>query len=120
MLSTLRKPFYFTLCFLLTLFTFQCLPLIAPNQTVFAEENTAAQQVKSPSFTVKGANITTVTQESVEKQSGQNATGDQPHLSIDPSSYNVGEIWEGNDIIHSFTVKNTGTAKLVIKNVKAG
>ena len=120
MLSTLRKPFYFILCFLLTLFAFQCLPLTGPGQTVFAEENTATKEVKSPSFTVKGANITPVKQESGEKQSDKSTTGDQPHLSIDPSSHNVGEIWEGDDIIHSFIVKNTGTAQLDIKNVKAG
>ena len=115
MLSTMRKPFYFIFCFLLTLFAFQCLPLIAPNQTVFAEENTATQKIESPSFTVKGANITPVKQ-----ASDKSTTGDQPHLSIDPSSHNVGEIWEGEDIIHSFIVKNTGTALLDIKNVKAG
>ena len=119
MITTIRKPFYFTLCFLLTLFAFQCLPLIAPNQIVFAEENTAAQKAKSPSFTVKGADITPVKQASVDKESDK-SSGDQPHLSIDPSSHNVGEIWEGDDIIHSFIVKNTGKAQLDIKNVKAG
>jgi hypothetical protein len=116
----MRKPFYFILSFLLTLFAFQCLPLTGPGQTVFAEENTATQEVKSPSFTVKGANITPVKQESGKKQSDKSTTGDQPHLSIDPSSHNVGEIWEGDDIIHSFIVKNTGKAQLDIKNVKAG
>ncbi len=120
MLSALRKPFYFIFCFLLTLFAFQCVPLLIPHQTVFAEENTGTQKVESPSFTVKGANITPVEQESGNKQSDKSTTGDQPHLSIDPSSHNVGEIWEGEDIIHSFIVKNTGTATLDIKNVKAG
>lgn len=120
MITTMRKSFYFTLCFILTLFAFQCLPLITPNQIVSAEENTASQKVKSPSFTVKGANITPVKQESGEKQPGTSTTGDQPHLAIDPSSHDVGEIWEGDDIIHSFIVKNTGKALLNIKNVKAG
>ena len=117
---TTKDPFRFILCFLIALFAFQCLSLIEPNQIVFAEEDTGTQKIKSPSFTVKGANITAVQQESVEKQSGKTATGDQPGLSIESPSHNVGEVWEGNDIIHPFIVKNTGTAQLDIKNVKAG
>ena len=120
MLTNLKKMFYFISCFLVTLLTFQCLPLTGSNQDVFAEENTAAQEVKSPSFTVKGANVTTVKQESLEKKSGETATGDQPSLSIESPSHNVGEVWEGEDIIHPFIVKNTGKAQLDIKNVKAG
>ena len=120
MFMTMKKPFHFILCALLILFTFQCLSLAGSNQEVFAEENTAAQEVKSPSFTVKGANVTTVKQESLEKKSGETANGDQPSLSIDSPSHNVGEVWEGEDIIHPFIVKNTGKAQLDIKNVKAG
>ena len=120
MLTTLKKMFYFISCFLVTLFTFQCLPLTGSNQTVFAEEKTASQEVKSPSFTVKGTNVTPVKQESGAKQADQKTTGDQPHLYMDSPSHNVGEIWEGEDIIHPFVVKNTGAAQLDIKNVKAG
>ena len=114
---TLRNSFCLIFCFLLTLFTFHYSSLIGSNQQVFAEEHTGTPEVKSPSFTVKGANITPVKQESVKKQS---ETGDQPQLSIESTSHNVGEIWEGEDIIHSFIVKNTGAAQLDIKNVKAG
>ncbi len=87
MLTTMRKPFYFILCFLLTLFAFQCLPLTGPSQTVFAEENTATQEVKSPSFTVKGANITPVKQESVEKQSDKsyNRRSAKPFYRLPPA-----------------------------------
>lgn len=120
MFTTMKKMFSVFSCFLVTLFTFQCLSLTGSQQNVFAEEKTASQEVKSPSFTVKGANVTPVKQESLEKQSGETASGAQPSLSIESPSHNVGEIWEGQDIIHSFTVKNTGTGKLVIKNVKAG
>jgi hypothetical protein len=119
----MRNPFGFALFILLTLFAFQCLPMIGPNQIVFADENTVTQEKKSPSFTVKGQNIniTPLKQESVEKQSNNTAAGgDQPHLVIDSANHDVGEVWEGEDIIHSFTVKNTGTAQLAIKKVKAG
>jgi len=121
MFTTKRNPFCFMLCFLLTLFTVQCLPLIVPNQIVCAEENTV-KDTQSPSFTVKGENIniTTVKPESNEKQSGQNTTGDQPKLVIDSSSHDVGDVWEGEEILHPFIIKNTGTAQLDIKNVKAG
>ena len=122
MFITMRNPSRFMLCFLFTLFSFQCLLLIGSNQTVFAEENTATQEKKSPSFTVKGQNvkITPVKQESEGKQSGDITTGDQPHLVIDSPSYDVGEVWEGEEIIHPFIIKNTGKAQLDIKNVKAG
>ena len=120
MLTSMKKTFCFIACFLATLFTFHCLPLVGSDQTAGAEENSATPKVKSPSFTVKGSNITPVKQESVEKQSAQSASGDQPHISIDSASHNIGELWEGEDIIHSFIVKNTGTAQLDIKNVKAG
>jgi hypothetical protein len=120
MLRTTKKTSYFISCFLVTAFAFHCLHLIGPGQTVCAAENEAAPKVKSPSFTVKGSNITPVKQESIEKQSGHSAAGDQPRISIGSASHNIGEIWEGEDIIHSFIVKNTGTAQLDIKNVKAG
>ena len=124
MLSTMKNPFYFILCCLLTLLAFQCLPLIGSDRILLAEENT--QGNKSPSFTVKGENltITPVKQESAggksETGQGETATGDQPHLVIESPKHDVGDVWEGEDIIHSFIVKNTGTAQLDIKNVKAG
>ena len=116
MITAMRNPFYF----LLILFTFQCLPLTGTQQVLFAEENAITQEKKSPSFTVKGSNITPVKQESLEKQLGQTTTGDQPSLTIDSPSHNIGEVWEGEDIVHPFIVKNSGTAQLDIKNVKAG
>jgi hypothetical protein len=120
MFTSMKKTFCFIFCLLVTLFTFHCLPLLGSDQAVCAEENAATPNLKSPSFTVKGSNITPVKPESVEKQSGQTASGNQPRIAIDSASYNIGEIWEGEDIIHSFVLKNTGTAQLDIKNVKAG
>jgi len=46
--------------------------------------------------------------------------GDQPRLTIDAPDYDAGELWEGEDIIHTFTIKNTGKALLDITNVKPG
>ena len=45
---------------------------------------------------------------------------DQPHLSLDTTRFDAGEVDEGAVIVHSFTVKNTGTAPLNIEKVKAG
>ena len=44
----------------------------------------------------------------------------QPHISFDAISYDVGEVWEGDVISHTFVVKNTGTSELTISKVKAG
>lgn len=46
--------------------------------------------------------------------------GDQPRLTIDAPDYDAGELWEGEDILHTFTIKNTGKALLDITNVKPG
>ena len=45
---------------------------------------------------------------------------EQPHLSLDASQFDAGEVDEGAVIVHGFTVKNTGTAPLNIEKVKAG
>ena len=52
-------------------------------------------------------------QEKVPKQ-------DQPQISLNSTKYDAGEVYEGDVIIHDFTVKNTGTAQLNIEKVKAG
>ena len=44
----------------------------------------------------------------------------QPQISMDATLHDVGEIYEGERIVHSFTIKNTGTTQLNIKRVKAG
>ena len=44
----------------------------------------------------------------------------QPHLTLDAATYDVGDIYEGETVSHSFKVKNTGTAELTIKDVRAG
>lgn len=43
-----------------------------------------------------------------------------PRIAVDDAEYNAGEVYEGATVSHSFKVKNTGTAELTIKDVKAG
>jgi len=45
---------------------------------------------------------------------------DRPRISFDSKVYDAGDVWEGESVTHSFTVKNTGTAELTIKKVKPG
>ena len=56
----------------------------------------------------------------VESKQEQAPTENQPQISLDSNHYDLGEVWEGDEIAHTFTVKNTGTAQLNIKNVGAG
>ncbi len=44
----------------------------------------------------------------------------QPKITIDTTLYDAGKVDEGDRITHTFTVKNTGTAELTIKDVKPG
>jgi hypothetical protein len=46
--------------------------------------------------------------------------GAQPHLVIAHPDHDAGELWESEDIVHTFIVRNTGTAQLDLSNVKAG
>lgn len=98
-----------------------------------AEEETGKQPTESggksaPSYSIKGSNITITPaakpagQQEVQGGGGKGMSpgGNQAHLAIDSLDYNVGEVWEGEDIVHTFIVKNTGTAQLDITNVKAG
>ena len=55
-----------------------------------------------------------------ESTPGNTAPEQVPHIAVDAANYDAGEIYEGETIVHSFTVKNTGTAELSIKDVKAG
>ena len=55
-----------------------------------------------------------------ESTPGNTSPDKVPHIAIDAAAYDVGEIYEGEIIVHAFTVKNTGTAELSIKDVKAG
>ena len=59
-------------------------------------------------------------QQEAESTPGNTPPEKVPHLAIDAASYDVGEVYEGETIVHAFTVKNTGTAELSIKDVKAG
>ena len=53
-------------------------------------------------------------------QQGQASAQNQPRISFDSTSYDAGEVWEGDEVSHTFTVKNTGTVELDIKKVKTG
>ncbi len=63
--------------------------------------------------------ITSSKQKDKNKQA-QAPEQDRPRISFDSKVYDAGDVWEGDVVTHSFTVKNTGTAELVIEKVKAG
>ena len=88
--------FILMLCFIITSLSFNHL---------LAEDEVK----KSASDQQKGGN-----------QQEQVYTGKQPKISLDSAQYDVGEIYEGEEAVHTFIVKNTGTAQLNISKVKAG
>ena len=96
MLTVKKCLFIFILYFLATSFAFQ------PSWAKEASKKTLPDQQKVES-----------TQEKAPPQN-------QPQISIDSLRYSVGDIYEGEDVIHAFIVKNTGTAELNISKVKAG
>jgi hypothetical protein len=82
------------------------------------------QPAGSSSFTVKEvvtqSGTQPVSQPDTESKKSQTTSGGQPHLVIASTTHDAGEVWEGEDIVHAFVIKNTGTAELSIKDVKAG
>ena len=62
----------------------------------------------------------TVKKPKVETTQEQTSDENQPTISFDKTTYDAGEVWEGDTVTHTFAVKNTGTAVLNIKNVKPG
>jgi len=55
----------------------------------------------------------------LQGQESSNTEG-QPQISIEETSYDAGEVWEGETVLHDFIVKNTGIAELTISQVKVG
>ncbi len=43
-----------------------------------------------------------------------------PKVEIESLSYDFGSVFEGNDVIHDFVIKNTGDAPLDIEKVRTG
>jgi len=58
--------------------------------------------------------------ERAEKKQEEASEQNQPRISFDATEYDAGEVWEGEKVSHTFTVKNTGTAQLNINSVRAG
>jgi len=55
-----------------------------------------------------------------ESTPGDTSPDKVPRLAIDAAKFDAGAVYEGQTVVHAFTVKNTGTAELSIKDVKAG
>ena len=93
-----RKNFYliFIICFLAASWSFCCL----------LSEEGAAEAVPD-------------LQQDKDQQE-QSPVQHQPRMHLESAKYDAGEVREGEKIIHSFTVKNTGTAELTISKVKTG
>ena len=47
-------------------------------------------------------------------------TENQPRITFDSTKYDAGEVWEGDEVSHTFIAKNKGTAQLNISKVKPG
>ena len=55
-----------------------------------------------------------------EAAKGKTSEENQPAISIEERMFDAGEVWEGDTVVHSFIVKNTGKGVLNISNVKPG
>jgi len=112
------------LCFFTASFSFH---LWAEELSIKADrEKAKSKQKHVPIFTVEGTKIEIVPdkgapeQQKSESKKEQVTKENQPQISLDSTHYDAGEIWEGDEIVHTFTAKNIGTAQLNIKYVQPG
>ncbi len=68
----------------------------------------------------EGVEKTPLEQRKDERKQEQVPKQNQPRISFDSPNYDAGEVYEGNEVVHTFTFKNTGTAQLNIDKVKPG
>ena len=73
----------------------------------------------SPSFAQEKTAIATK-KEGVKKQPSEAASANQPEIRIETKEYEAGEVYVGNEVVHSFIVKNKGKGELLINKVKPG
>ncbi len=123
MFSTKKHLLPILLCLLFTILQVECMHA----QQEKGKEQQAGKERSAPSLAIKESSvqITPADTPAVQAETQQNnqnkaAGGPQPHITIDAPEYDAGEVWENEDIVHAFTVRNTGTAQLDITNVKAG
>mgnify|MGYP001104455424 FL=1 len=84
------------------------------------EKSVPSLEIKESSVQIAPAATPAVQAETQKSDKNKSAGGTQPHITIDAPEYDAGEVWENEDIVHAFIVRNTGTAQLDITNVKAG
>ena len=127
MFANKKSCFILLPCFLIT---FVCFPRLwaqeGSKKTPSEQKKSENKQKHAPSLTINGAKMEIVPvkktseQQQAERKKEQVSTKNQAQISLDSTHYDAGEIWEGKEVVHTFTIKNTGTAQLNIKKVDAG
>jgi len=122
----IKKNVYFIIIFLTILLAFNnSLAKEELTKKPFVQNKAEGTQKKVPPFTIKGAKIEivpvkTTSEKQKEGKKEHLPRENQPQILIDSTHYDVGEVWEGEEIIHTFRIKNIGGAELNIKRVDAG
>ena len=73
----------------------------------------------TPSLSQEKTAISTK-KDGVKKQPPKAVSGDQPEIVIEAKEYDAGEVYEGEEVVHTFKVKNKGKGELHINKVKPG
>ena len=55
-----------------------------------------------------------------EEQVKESPAQGHPQMAIDDLNYDAGTVWEGEEVVHTFVIKNKGDAQLDITKVKPG
>jgi len=107
------------ICILASMTALQCSLSSKNTQTAGSgQQAQAATAPDKPAFAIGKQQIDEASQQAEQKPDGT-AAG-QPVLTIAEPSFDAGVVKEGDIVIHSFIVKNTGTAVLNIDSVRPG
>lgn len=95
------------------------------QERVTAQQNSQGTQKKAPSISIMQPKIEVVPAIKIPEPRGtkgkeEGSVERHPQITIDSTLYDAGEVEEGEEIVHSFIVKNRGEAQLNIKSVAAG
>ena len=95
------------------------------QESTTSQQNSQSTQKEAPVITIQKPRIEIVPAPSTSEPQGTTSKEDtssakHPHITIDSPLYDAGEVGEGEEIVHSFIVKNTGEVQLNIKSVDAG
>jgi cytoskeletal protein RodZ len=115
-----------TIFFIAVFLAFPMVEVMSQESATSSQQQSQSTQKEAPAVNIRSPKIEFAPAPSTPEPprgatSKEKTSSDKaPRIAIDSPSYDAGEVEEGQEIVHSFIVKNTGEAQLNIQNVSPG